>query len=324
MDPVIQLSQLSKRYKKFSAVEDVSLEIGKGEIYGFIGLNGSGKTTTIKMLLGMVRPSHGSCSIQGRKIELSNHSMWANVGSLVETPYAYPELTVKENLEIFRRLRGVSGAEAVHQVMDQLKLTGYADKKAGKLSLGNTQRLGIAKALLHKPEILILDEPSNGLDPTGIIEVRELFQHLAKDLGVTIFMSSHLLSEVAKIATTIGVIHQGKLLQEIRTDQFKDLLGKRLVIDARQQEKAMTALNDAGYPAEFNRDGRIETTADYAVRHPDEISRYLVSSGIPPTHLALEEEDLESYFLRVITQRKEQLDGFLEGGSSGDVEDPEV
>lgn len=186
MDPVIQLSQLSKRYKKFSAVEDVSLEIGKGEIYGFIGLNGSGKTTTIKMLLGMVRPSHGSCSIQGRKIELSNHSMWANVGSLVETPYAYPELTVKENLEIFRRLRGVSDAEAVHQVMDQLKLTGYADKKAGKLSLGNTQRLGIAKALLHKPEILILDEPSNGLDPTGIIEVRELFQHLAKDLGVTI------------------------------------------------------------------------------------------------------------------------------------------
>src|SRR5690606_38190543 len=166
--------------------------------YGFIGLNGSGKTTTIKMLLGMVRPSHGSCYIQGRKIELSNHSMWANVGSLVETPYAYPELTVKENLEIFRRLRGVSDAEAVHQVMDQLKLTGYADKKAGKLSLGNTQRLGIAKALLHKPEILILDEPSNGLDPTGIIEVRELFQHLAKDLGVTIFMSSHLLSEVAK------------------------------------------------------------------------------------------------------------------------------
>ncbi|MGH2318989.1 ABC transporter ATP-binding protein [Planococcus sp. SE5232] len=305
MNPVIQLSQLSKRYKNFSAVEDVSLEIGKGEIYGFIGLNGSGKTTTIKMLLGMVRPSHGSCYIQGRKIELSNHSMWANVGSLVETPYAYPELTVKENLEIFRRLRGVSDADVVHQVMDQLKLTGYAGKKAGKLSLGNTQRLGIAKALLHKPEILILDEPSNGLDPTGIIEVRELFQHLAKDLGVTIFMSSHLLSEVAKIATRIGVIHQGKLLQEIRTDQFKDLLQKRLVIDAREKDRAMTALNHAGYSAVFSKEGRIEITADYAVRHPDEISRYLVSGGIPPTHLALEEEDLESYFLHVITQRKE-------------------
>lgn len=305
MNPVIRLSQLSKRYKKFSAVDDVSLEIEKGEIYGFIGLNGSGKTTTIKMLLGMIRPSHGSCYIQGRKIALSTHSMWANVGSLVETPYAYPELTVKENLEIFRRLRGVDDAAAVHQVMDQLELTGYADKKAGQLSLGNTQRLGIAKALLHKPEILILDEPSNGLDPAGIIEVRELFQHLAKDLGVTIFMSSHLLSEVAKIATTIGVIHQGRLLQEIRTDQFKDLLDKRLVIDAREQEKAMAALNKAGYSAVFNAEGRIETAAERAIKHPDEISRYLVSCGIPPIHLALEEEDLESYFLRVITQRKE-------------------
>lgn len=305
MNPVIQLSQLSKRYKKFSAVEDVSLEIGKGEIYGFIGLNGSGKTTTIKMLLGMIRPSDGSCYIQGRKIRLSSYSVWEKVGSLVEAPYAYPELTVKENLEIFRQLRGVSDMTAVHQVMDQLKLTGYADKKAGQLSLGNTQRLGIAKALLHKPEILILDEPSNGLDPTGIIEVRELFQHLAQDLGVTIFMSSHLLSEVAKIATKIGVIHQGQLLQEIRTDQFKDLLGKRLIVDAREKEKALTALNNAGYPAVFNAEGRIETTDEYAVRHPDEISRYLVSHGIPPIHLALEEENLESYFLRVITQRKE-------------------
>ena len=186
MDPVIQLSHLSKRYKGFSAVEDISLEIEKGEIYGFIGLNGSGKTTTIKMLLGMIRPSEGSCSIDGQKIGLFSHSVWSKVGSLVETPYAYPELTVKENLEIFRRLRQVADASAVEQAMEQLNLTGYANKKAGKLSLGNTQRLGIAKALLHKPEILILDEPSNGLDPAGILEVRELFRHLAHDLGVTI------------------------------------------------------------------------------------------------------------------------------------------
>lgn len=186
MDPVIQLSHLSKRYKGFSAVEDISLEIEKGEIYGFIGLNGSGKTTTIKMLLGMIRPSEGSCSIDGQKIGLSSHSVWSKVGSLVETPYAYPELTVKENLEIFRRLRQVADASAVEQAMEQLNLTGYANKKAGKLSLGNTKRLGIAKALLHKPEILILDEPSNGLDPAGILEVRELFRRLAHDLGVTI------------------------------------------------------------------------------------------------------------------------------------------
>lgn len=305
MNPVIQLSHLSKRYKEFAAVEDISLEIEKGEIYGFIGLNGSGKTTTIKMLLGMIRPSQGTCYVQGQKVGLANHSLWSKVGSLVETPYAYPELTVEENLEIFRNLRRVSDTAAVQQVMEQLNLTGYAKKRAGKLSMGNTQRLGIAKALLHKPEILILDEPSNGLDPAGIIEVRELFRHLAHDLGVTIFMSSHLLSEVAKIATNIGVIHQGQLLQEIRVDQFKDLLNTRLVVDAREKEKALAALNKAGYPSVFNAEGRIETTAEYAVRRPDEISRYLVSEGIFPTHLVLEKEDLESYFLRVITQRKE-------------------
>lgn len=220
----------------------------------------------------------------------------------METPYSYPELTVKENLEIFRRLRGVSDPAAVQTVMEQLKLTKYADKKAGKLSLGNTQRLGIAKALLHKPEILILDEPSNGLDPTGIVEVRELFRHLARDMGVTIFMSSHLLSEVAKIATKVGVIHQGQLLQEIRTEQFKKLINKRLIVDAKEKEKAMAALNHAGYLAIFNAAGRIETFTEHAVRHPDEVSRYLVSEGFPPTHLAVEEEELESYFLRIITQ----------------------
>ncbi|WP_040852128.1 ABC transporter ATP-binding protein [Planococcus antarcticus] len=303
MNSAIRLSHVSKRYKKFLAVEDISLEIGRGEIYGFIGLNGSGKTTTIKMLLGMIRPSEGDCYIENQKVGLANHSLWAKVGSLVETPYAYPELTVKENLEIFRRLRRVSDSSAVQQVMDQLKLTAYADKKAGKLSLGNMQRLGIAKALLHKPEILILDEPSNGLDPTGIIEVRELFQHLAYDLGVTIFMSSHLLSEVAKVATKIGIIHQGNLLQEVKADQFKDLLNRRLVIDAQDRGKVLAAMNKAGYPSLFNEDGKIETTAEYAVRHPEKISRYLVSEDVPPNHLALEEEELEAYFLRVITGR---------------------
>lgn len=304
MDSVIRLSNVSKRYKKFLAVENISLEIGKGEIYGFIGLNGSGKTTTIKMLLGMVRPSQGDCYIGNQKVGLANHDIWREVGSLVETPYAYPELTVKENLDVFCRLRGVLDSSSVYQVMDQLKLTAYANRKAGKLSLGNAQRLGIAKALLHKPEILILDEPSNGLDPTGIIEVRELFQHLTADLGVTIFMSSHLLNEVAKISTKIGVIHQGRLIKEVTADQFKNLLTKRLVVNAHDREKALGVMNRAGYSSVFNREGKIETTDEYAVQHPEEISRYLVSEGVPPTHLALVEEELEAYFLRVISERE--------------------
>src|SRR5699024_7356346 len=209
MEPVIETHGISKRYKNFQAVKDVSISIDKGEIYGFIGLNGSGKTTTIRMLLGMIKPSTGVCHIKGKKVTSSNHEIWKSVGHIVETPHSYPELTVTENLEICRRLRLVEDSSAVDKVMAQLNLTRYANKKAGNLSLGNAQRLGIAKALIHSPDILILDEPMNGLDPSGIVEVRELLQDLAFNKGVTILLSSHQLNEVAMIATTIGIIHEG-------------------------------------------------------------------------------------------------------------------
>src|SRR5690625_686489 len=239
MHQAIQTNQLSKSYKGFQAVENVSLTIKKGEIYGFIGLNGAGKTTTIRMLLGMIRPTHGTCYIKGEKVSLINNHMWKNVGYMVETPHFYPELTVEENLDIFRRLRLISNRDIVLKVMDQLHLTRYAQKKAKNLSLGNAQRLGIAKALLHSPEILILDEPVNGLDPAGIVEIRELLQDLAFNKGVTILISSHLLSEIAKIATNIGVIHEGKLIQEIESNKLNELLNRRLTIDTRDRKSVV-------------------------------------------------------------------------------------
>lgn len=301
----IQTNRLSKSYKDFQAVKDVSLSINKGEIYGFIGLNGAGKTTTIRMLLGMVRPTYGTCYINGEKVNHKNRSIWEKVGYMVETPYSYPELSVEENLEIYRRLRLISNPQVISQVMNQLNIAQFSRKKAKDLSLGNAQRLGIAKAILHLPEILILDEPVNGLDPAGIVEIRELLRDLAFNKGVTILISSHLLSEVAKIATKIGIIHEGQLIQEIESNELNKLLNRRLIIDSVDNKSAVSKLSLAGYTSQLNKNGVIETYNKKAIQHPEEISRFLVYKGFPPTKLIVEEEDLESYFLRIIKGKGE-------------------
>ncbi|PSL40403.1 ABC-2 type transport system ATP-binding protein [Planomicrobium soli] len=307
MDNLIQTEGLTKRYNGFQAVRDLSLCVKKGEIYGFIGLNGSGKTTTIRMLLGMVKPTAGTCFISGEKVNLKNYAIWEKVGYMVETPYAYPELTVKENLHAFRRLRLIADPKVVDEVMDRLKLTPYADKKAKNLSLGNAQRLGIAKALLHKPEILILDEPVNGLDPAGIVEIREFLQELACNEGVAIFISSHLLTEIAKIATKVGIIHEGRLVQEVDAIKLHHLLNQRLVLDMREKKAGLEALASAGFAPFLNKAGFIEIYCKEAIHHPDDVARFLVYQGLAPTKLAVEEEDLESYFLRVIGQKGDRL-----------------
>lgn len=303
MESVIQTDHLSKHYKGFRAVDQISLEVAKGEIYGFIGLNGSGKTTTIRMLLGMIQPTHGQCFLNGRRVELSNYNVWENVGYLVETPYAYPELTVRENLHIFCRLRRIEVPSAVQRTIEQLQLTVYADRKAKHLSLGNAQRLGIAKALLHDPDILILDEPVNGLDPAGIVEVRDLLLHLSLNEKKTIFISSHLLSEVAKVTSKIGIIHDGRLLQEIESAELKKLQKQRLVLDARKQDLVLAVLAEAGIKGVMNEQGLIESENPIAIRFPERVARLLVEKGCPPTRLLVEEENLESYFLRVIGKK---------------------
>jgi ABC-2 type transport system ATP-binding protein len=276
------------------------LKVRKGEIYGFLGLNGAGKTTTIRMLMGMIRPTVGSAFLFGEKVSAGSCSLWERVGYLVETPSSYPELTVWGNLAIIRRLRQMPEKKAVEAVIDKLRLTSYRDIKAKNLSLGNAQRLGLAKALLHHPDILILDEPANGLDPAGIVEIRELFSDLAFNQGVTIFISSHILGEISKFATRIGIIHEGRLIRELNADQLERLLDKRLVVNALDKEAVRSKLINDGYSVNLSKNGNLEVTGKEAINHPEHIANILVHAGLPPTLLKVEEEDLESYFLRTI------------------------
>src|SRR5260221_9608316 len=179
MNLPIETVDLGKRYGKVIAVTHLSLRVAKGEIYAFLGLNGAGKTTTMRMLLGMIKPTSGEACVLGTRVRVGERKPWRSVGYLVETADAYPELTVRENLEAMRRLRPGTEPKAVNRVIEQLGLHTYADRRTNTLSHGNAQRLGLAKALLHNPELIILDEPANGLDPAGIVEIRNLLIELA-------------------------------------------------------------------------------------------------------------------------------------------------
>ena len=297
---IIRTENISKHYDDVCAVSDMSLNVRKGEIYGFLGLNGAGKTTTIRMLLGMIRPSSGAAFIKDKKITSDSTELWRHVGSLVEIPYSYPELTVKENLEIFRRLHFIKDKNVVDDVIRKLQLGQYTNRKAKNLSLGNNQRLGLAKALIHDPEILILDEPTNGLDPAGIYEIREMLCDLALNKGVTIFISSHILGEISRFATRIGIIHEGKLMQELDSSQLEALCRKQLLINANDIKMAHEILTQKGYDIEMNDENQIEILTEDAIKKPDVIATIMVNAACPPTLLKVEEEDLETYFLRTI------------------------
>ncbi|MBI5291441.1 MAG: ABC transporter ATP-binding protein [Chloroflexi bacterium] len=307
MDTAIETNNLVKRYGDVTAVDGLSLRVARGEIYAFLGLNGAGKTTAIRLLLGMVKPTSGEARVLGTRIRVGEKKPWESVGYLVETPDAYPELSVRENLEAMRRLRPGAEPKAVDRVIERLGLDAYADRRAGTLSHGNAQRLGLAKALLHNPELLILDEPANGLDPAGIVEIRNLLIELAREQGVTVFMSSHILGEVSRLAKRIGIIHQGRLLQELDVDELERNRRRQLVIRTRDNQAARAVLVNTGFSADIISDGIIEMKDDMAIKRPDDIAIRLVNAGHAPTMLNVEEEDLEHYFLRLV--------GMEEGGA---------
>jgi ABC-2 type transport system ATP-binding protein len=296
----IETEDLGKRYGDVRAVEHLSLRVAEGEIYAFLGLNGAGKTTTIRMLLGMIKPTTGYARVLQTRVRLGSKEPWESVGYLVEIPHSYPELTVYENLEVARRFHPGVPCEAVGQIIERMGLAVYADRRAGTLSQGNAQRLGLAKALLHNPRLLFLDEPANGLDPAGIVEIRELLLELTRQQGVTVFMSSHILAEVSRLAQRIGIIHEGRLLQELSIDELERNRKRRLLLRARDVESAQQALVAAGQPAEILPDGTIELKNASSVERPDDISCLLVNAGTPPTHLVIDEEELEEYFLRLV------------------------
>lgn len=300
MNAPIETFALSKHYGPVKAVDDLSLRVQEGEIYAFLGLNGAGKTTTIRMALGMIRPTAGYASILGTRVRPGQTEPWAAVGYLVETPRAYPELSVLENLEIARRLHPGTPRTAITEMVERLGLSAYANRRAGVLSLGNAQRLGLAKALLHRPRLVLLDEPANGLDPAGIVEIRALLRELTHANGMTVFMSSHILAEVSLLADRIGIIHNGRLLQELDADALDLQRQRRLIVRTRDGEAARQALVSAGYHLAPGANGTLLLDDPESIAHPEAVASRLVERGAPPTHLAVEEEGLEQYFLRLV------------------------
>ena len=298
MNFAIETNEFSKAFGSVLAVDTVNLRVKPGEIYGFLGLNGAGKTTTIRGLLGMIRPSSGSIKVLGQAVGPNGAGPWQHVGHMVESPSAYPELTVRENLEIARRLQGISDKKSANRVIEQLGILPYADRKAGVLSTGNLQRLGLARALLHEPDLLLLDEPANGLDPAGVVEIRDLLVSLAHQKGVTVFMSSHILTEVDRLATRIGIIHQGRILEELNTEKLEELRSLRLEIKAHDLDAAQHVLLQAGFTVKTGENTLYLNDAS-AIGAPEKVATILVNAGTPPTRLAVEHEDLEDYFLRL-------------------------
>lgn len=302
-DAVIQLDRLTKTFGEHPAVSNVSLEVNRGEIYGFVGLNGAGKSTTIRMMLSLLRPTSGSVYMLGSKVGFGSYGLWKKVGFLEEASF-YPGLTVEENLDIARHMQLLPDRQCISRIIKKLGLESQKNKKAEDLSLGNRQRLGLAKAMIHNPKILILDEPINGLDPEGIVEIRNMLLDLSKNFGVTVFLSSHILGELAKLADRIGIIHEGKLIQEIKMAHLEQSLKKHLVLSGRDQNAIKRTLSEHGYPFEENSDGRLILSESRATEEPEKLNELLVRSGQPPTQLDVVTEDLESYFLRTIQVKR--------------------
>lgn len=297
---IIQTKNLTKRFGDTFAVDNVSIHVDQGEIYGFLGLNGAGKTTAIRLLLGLIKPDSGACKLFGKTPKQATE-IWNDVGYLIETPYSYPNLSVIENLEVILKLRGLTDKFLIDEIIERLKLTQYKNRKEKNLSLGNKQRLGLAKALIHKPKLLILDEPINGLDPAGIVEIRELLKELSEKHNTTILLSSHILSEIAKLTTRIGVIHHGALIKEIESSVLHEQVIKKLCIITSNNDKAALILNENGFRCTANNPA-IELMSREAIDSPEVIATILVQHQIPPKQLYVFEEDLEHYFLRIIKE----------------------
>lgn len=304
MDNILKTYNLTKQFKNFCAVQDLNMNIKRGEIYGFLGENGAGKTTTIRMIMGLVKSTRGEIEIFGQKYSEKNRDLLKRIGSMIEYPGFYPNLTAGENLEIHRRMMGVQDKESV---INALKITGIEDvknKKVKEFSLGMKQRLGISRAILHHPEFLILDEPTNGLDPRGIKEIRELILDLNKSQGITFLISTHILSEVQQIATKIGIINKGIMLEEIDYDELKKRNRQYINLKINDDRKAAIILeeklNIRDYEVHEKNNIRIYENLNYI----SEVNRIMVSNNIEVKEICLNTDSLEDYFLKLIGKEK--------------------
>lgn len=298
MESPILVKEVWKSYGTVQAVRGLSLNVPPQSVYGFLGPNGAGKSTTIRLVLGLQRADQGDVYLFGRPLARQRISLLRRIGSLVEAPSLYPHLTGRENLEIHRRLLKLQ-KDTIEEALATVDLTQAADRLVRTYSSGMKQRLGLAQALLGNPELLILDEPTNGLDPAGIHEIRELIRSLPTRRSVTVFLSSHLLSEVEQIATHLAIISSGELKFQGTRDDLRTLSRPTILVEVDDTERALTLLTSLGFSA-TGKAGRIEISpVPQAVDdvHACDINAMLVGEGIRVSHLSLEHRSLEELFL---------------------------
>lgn len=295
---VIETTQLTKQFGKTTVVNNLNICINEGDIFGFLGPNGAGKTTTIRMLVGLIAPTSGSAKILGKDIQTDFVNAIQDVGAIVENPELYPFYTGRQNLIHFAKLSGDVDKERIEEVIKLVRLENRIDTKVKTYSLGMRQRLGLAQALLNKPKVLILDEPTNGLDPQGMKEIRQIIGHLADKEKITIFISSHLLHEIEQLCNKVAIVSNGKLIVQ---GDVKSLLTKEyqeVTIEVSDSDKAKEILKALPYIQDVVVDENM-LTVKYSGDSVALINKALVLADVDVTHLAASNGNLEDYFLEL-------------------------
>lgn len=296
MNQIISTYNLSKRYGNTYRVKNVNLTVNEGDIYGFLGPNGAGKSTTLKMILGLARPTEGKVTVFGKDLESNRRLILNQTGSLIESPSYYGHLTGLENMRVIQRLRDVPDKN-VTEALKIVRLEKQKDKKVGQYSLGMKQRLGIAMALLSFPKLLVLDEPTNGLDPAGIGEIRELIKSLPQRYEMTVLISSHLLSEIEQIATSVGIINEGMMMFQGSLEVLKNKSRPTILVKTQNNKLAQELLFQKGFfPAQQGDFLAFENLTDEQVA---QVNRSLVSANIDVLRIEEHKKNLESIFLDI-------------------------
>jgi len=300
MAAIIKVDNLGKQYGDFTAVNDLSFTVNEGDVYGFLGQNGAGKSTTIRMLLTLIKPSAGSINILGKELQHHRAEILRQTGAVIERPDLYKYLSAYNNLAIFAKMSGIHVTKKL--LMDQLQMVGLdkvADKKAALFSQGMKQRLGIAVALVHNPKLIILDEPTNGLDPQGIADMRNLIVRLSKEMGKTVVISSHLLSEVEQIATRMIIIHKGKKVVEGSVDELLDPAHTVVEVQTTDDNRTAQFLASTKWNAYLQPGNQIQLMMNKDL--VPELIRELVSNNVQVLSVN-SSHSLENYFLSLTTQ----------------------
>ena len=302
MSYILQTSHLSKTIDGKQLVTDVNIHVKKGEVYGFLGPNGAGKTTVMKMLTNLWKPTSGTVALFGKALEKTSYEELKRMGSIIEFPTFYDYMSGKDNLQLHCEYMGYYNKGSVEEALGMLGLSDAANKPAGSYSLGMRQRLGIARAILCKPELVILDEPTNGLDPAGMKQIRDLFRMLCTEYGMTFMISSHLLPEIESIADTVGVIHHGKMMKEISMKEIAETNTAYIELAVENTKKAAYVLAEKMQLSNFKivNDSQIRIYEQGVTTQ--KISRELMENDVEIASISQHTETLEDYFLKITSE----------------------